>query len=794
MPFSFQFRDLRVKILMLAAGGVLATGVVGGFELLQMRNALRDQASTDQQALARTFAAVVTEHLSTVQGIAVAMSGAPAVRTPLLTDQIQPAVHGVPADADTQRRATLHAGVDAGGGAFTSLAVWAVNGDAYLFEPFERQVGQPKPNYSDSSSFQNATKSNAFAWGAATVSSRDGSIILTFATPIKDAAGHPTAILGGAMDLTALAKATSAFKVGQTGQVLLFDQLGMPLVYPDPQRIQDVKPLTDQPLVAQALANRPGFLAYHNPLTNADEVGTIVKLDNGMFAAVTQDQSEAFAGANDAQRLFLAVLAACLLALGLLAWLIQRSIGGSVRTLAQAAAGLARGDVDQEINQESGDDLGRMATAFRELIGYQRGMAEVADAMAEGDLSHEVEPLSERDRLGQAFQRMTGSLRELVGQVQATAEQVAGASHELGQSTDEVGLAAQRVSAAAQTVTSSAGQTSRSAQDTNLAVAQLGQAIDGIARGASEQARQVQVASATATHMAAVVEQVAASAQGVATATQETQSSAESGAAAVRQTVAGMADIKAVVSSAAAKVVDLGKLSEKIGVVVETIDDIAEQPNLLALNAAIEAARAGEHGKGFAVVADEVRKLAERSGRETKAIAELIRDVQSGTHEAVGAMESGAARVEQGSAKADQAGQALEAILSAVEATVRQVSDIASAAQDMTTASRQVTEVIGGISAVVEENAAATEHMATQSQQVAGAIESISTIATDQSHATEEVTASAGAMSAQVTALRTRTRELADSAERLRQLVARFKLQDDQPTLSFKEARLRRAA
>jgi methyl-accepting chemotaxis protein len=48
---------------------------------------------------------------------------------------------------------------------------------------------------------------------------------------------------------------------------------------------------------------------------------------------------------------------------------------------------------------------------------------------------------------------------------------------------------------------------------------------------------------------------------------------------------------------------------------------------------------AGAHGKGFAVVADEVRKLAERSGRETKPIAELIAQVQTGTREAVAAMD-----------------------------------------------------------------------------------------------------------------------------------------------------------
>jgi hypothetical protein len=67
----------------------------------------------------------------------------------------------------------------------------------------------------------------------------------------------------------------------------------------------------------------------------------------------------------------------------------------------------------------------------------------------------------------------------------------------------------------------------------------------------------------------------------------------------VQAASSSMVGIRTVVDVAATKVHELGRLSDRIGAVVETIDGIAEQTKLLALNAAIEAARAGEHGKGL---------------------------------------------------------------------------------------------------------------------------------------------------------------------------------------------------
>jgi methyl-accepting chemotaxis protein len=676
-------------------------------------------------------------------------------------------------------------------------------------------------NLSNRDFFQASLQGRDFVSGVSRTIT-DGSPRIFVSTPVRAADGHVVGVVNASGDPLGLQRFLDVQqqRTGTDGRGLLLDEQGLiiantldrawllrplvPLAHDALQAAERDKRWgntpTPAPLGEQGLLPAIGASArivfswnsqgtsYHAvavPLTNTHWT-YVFALPTSTFEATTQDLLRTSA---------LAVALGLVLVMGLTV-LLMRPIARGLQQLTTASRRLARGDIDGDIALSGRDEIGQMADAFREVMRYQRELAEVANAMAAGDLSRAGQIASERDSLGLAFDRMRNSLRQLVGDVQAAAVDVAETSASLKSAATQTDAAVQQVTLAVQNVASGAQDTSHTAQETNASVAQLSRAIDSIARGAGEQAKQVHAASATASDMATGVDQVAVKANNVALASQQTKASAQHGVAAVRETVAGMAEIKAVVIQAAGKVDELGKLGERIGRVVETIDDIAEQTNLLALNAAIEAARAGEHGRGFAVVADEVRKLAERSSRETRQIADLIREVQGATRQAVGAMQSGATKVEQGSARADLAGRALGEILIAVDSTVQQVTEIAASAQQMAAASRSVVEVMESISAVVEENTASTEEMAAQANQVTGAIENIAAVSEEQSASTEEVSASTEEMSSQVQQMVVQAQELAETAEQLRNMVTGFKLHndDDTPRPTRDVVALRRAA
>ncbi|MFP6846956.1 MAG: PAS domain-containing methyl-accepting chemotaxis protein [Thalassolituus sp.] len=154
----------------------------------------------------------------------------------------------------------------------------------------------------------------------------------------------------------------------------------------------------------------------------------------------------------------------------------------------------------------------------------------------------------------------------------------------------------------------------------------------------------------------------------------ETEKAAAHGTEVVQDAAKEMSEISEAVDKSATIIAELGKQSEQITSIVNTIRGIADQTNLLALNAAIEAARAGDQGRGFAVVADEVRQLAGRTSRSTQEISDMIGKIQAGTNSAITSMTACKSQASHGLDLAQQAGAVILQIRAGTKDAVDAVS------------------------------------------------------------------------------------------------------------------------
>ncbi|WP_233702864.1 methyl-accepting chemotaxis protein [Iodobacter fluviatilis] len=220
---------------------------------------------------------------------------------------------------------------------------------------------------------------------------------------------------------------------------------------------------------------------------------------------------------------------------------------------------------------------------------------------------------------------------------------------------------------------------------------------------------------------AAAIEEVSVSISHIAEAARETDDLVKEAANASRHGSQNVLKISDEMANTRQSVGDLSTLlaslehrSQDITKITNVIREIADQTNLLALNAAIEAARAGEQGRGFAVVADEVRKLAERTGKATMEISQMIGDILSETGLAVSNMQTTVKAVDLSSALTQTASEQMTLIGQSMQQVTDRISEIALSTgeqQNATTAMAQSTESING--QILDSDAALQSSMQT---------------------------------------------------------------------------------
>jgi methyl-accepting chemotaxis protein len=346
--------------------------------------------------------------------------------------------------------------------------------------------------------------------------------------------------------------------------------------------------------------------------------------------------------------IFLAVALAIVFALNLL-W-FRKSIVKPMSAIETVINNVKKGNYNDRIRIDSRDEFYDIAETFNETMDKFAVLIQTEDerkrmqediirflnilsAASEGDLSRKAEVTPDVfGSLADAFNLMVDGLAELIREVKKSAEEANSRSTSLAEIIRrlEAGAEMQKVE-----VKTTFGAVNLSADSANVIAEKT-----KVAQHISEDA------------FLAI----------------------NRGGKIVADSINGMQLIRVTVQAINKRMKLLSEKLMEIGIISQLISEIANRTNLLALNASIEAARAGEQGKGFVIIAEEIRGLAERSGKSTKQIGDIIGSIQSEAATVTKHLEEETNYVEMETNMASDTGT----IFGQIETTIRNIGAITS--------------------------------------------------------------------------------------------------------------------
>lgn len=477
-------------------------------------------------------------------------------------------------------------------------------------------------------------------------------------SPILNAQGKGIGVVVTDVDFETLKKKIDAAHYYDTNRLTVISETGLWVNHSDPSRLgKKIDPEIEK---------------LKNGLTGTSKIGEIgdrqfilekfrlSPTDQYWYAGMSVTSDELTAGARYTRNIALLTAGVASLIGCLFLWLISNSIARPIVNLTARMRSLAEGNTDADVQYTNRkDEIGQMANAlkvFVEAVKDRHALQEKAEEEHQRDINRQQEAA----KLIEAFSQTTENALQVIHQ-----------------QFDEL------------------EQTSRELAD----IAEL--------------------TNSQTTATSAASEEATANVQTVASASEELATSIEEISQQIARTNKVITQTNEAAQATNTKVVDLDGTAQRIGEVVNLIQDIAEQTNLLALNATIEAARAGEMGKGFAVVATEVKELASQTSKATEEISQQIAEIQDSSKDAV------------------------------------------SAIQEITSSIRQVNEFAASIAAAVEQQGAATteitsnvHHASAGTQNVSENMVRVAQAAEKTNHTSEKVSQTASSVRKEVVDLR----------------------------------------
>jgi methyl-accepting chemotaxis protein len=195
---------------------------------------------------------------------------------------------------------------------------------------------------------------------------------LILGTAIKDTEQRTVGGIALAMHLTDISQKVSSIKFGETGHAILLDQNGKVISHFNKEFTEKRVSLTDHPGFEASMLSGKQSLVYLNE--NGKKVFCQVrKTEQGWVLLVEQNYEEAFSALSTYNQQTQYLLAATLIVVLFIAFMVSRRLTRPLRELTNAADAISRGDFHYQISDaDRNDELGDLARSVERLAASVR--------------------------------------------------------------------------------------------------------------------------------------------------------------------------------------------------------------------------------------------------------------------------------------------------------------------------------------------------------------------------------------------------------------------------------------